>query len=196
MHSRTFSLLSLLVIAAMLLGACAQPAATTAPTAAKPAATTAPAVTKAAPAATAPVATTAPAATKAAATTAPVATVAPAATKAAATVTAAAAKKLKVGLVTDVGKIDDKSLQPVRLGRRPAGPEGPGRRDQVHRDHRPEGLRQEHRPVRRRELRRDRDRWLRPRRGHLRRGQEVPRRSSSSAWTSSRPRTTSTRTSR
>lgn len=80
--------LALLAFASVACGGpAAAPAVTTAP--AKPAATTAPA---------APAATTAPAATKPAA--------APAATPAA----AAPAKAMKVGVVTDVGKIDDKSF--------------------------------------------------------------------------------------
>lgn len=84
---REFVFGAVLAGGAAVLGAC-QSAATPTPAAtAKPAATTAPAAT--------PVAAATPAATK------------PAATPAAAT---AAAKKLKVGLVTDVGKVDDKSF--------------------------------------------------------------------------------------
>ena len=92
--------LLVLLVTMSLLAACGQPTAT--PTAA-PAATTAPAPTTAPAATEAPAATTAPAATEApAATTAPAATEAPAATTA-----PAAGEKIKVGLVTDVGKVND-----------------------------------------------------------------------------------------
>ncbi len=121
----SISLLAMLsLLAALILVACGDPTATTAPAATTAAATTAAATTAAATTA-APAATTA-AATTAAATTAAVAattavattaapaatTAAPAATTAVATTAAVAAggKKLKVGLVTDTGRVDDKSF--------------------------------------------------------------------------------------
>ena len=69
-------------------------------------------------------------------------------------------------------------------------------RDQVRRDDRPEGLREEHRPVRRRRLRRDRHRRLRAERRDVRRGEEIPEQSVHRRRTSSWRRTTSTRTGR
>lgn len=134
---RKFSTVGLLAVlsmlAALLLTACGDNTATApAPTTAAAAATTAPAATTAAAttaatattaaattttaAATTAAGTTTAAATTAAATTAPVATTAAATTSAATTAagtTSAAAtggKKLKVGFVTDIGRIDDKSF--------------------------------------------------------------------------------------
>jgi len=86
MRKRTFMFLSLLAALALFAGACAGPAPTPAAPAAAPAAATAAPAEVAAP-------TTAPAA--------PAATAAPA---------AAAGKKLKIGLVTDTGGVNDKSF--------------------------------------------------------------------------------------
>lgn len=108
------------MLAALLLAACGDNTATTAPAATTAAATTAAATTAAATtaaattaAATTAAATTA-AATTAAATTAAAttaaATTAAATTAAATTAAATVGKKLKVGLVTDTGRVDDKSF--------------------------------------------------------------------------------------
>jgi basic membrane protein A len=97
-------LVVLFSLVSVLLAACGDPTATTAPAATTTAAaTTAAATTTARPATTA-AATTTVAGTTAAATTAAATTTAGAAT------TAAGAKKLKVGLVTDIGRINDKSF--------------------------------------------------------------------------------------
>ncbi|HEX2910784.1 MAG TPA: BMP family ABC transporter substrate-binding protein [Chloroflexia bacterium] len=89
----------LMLLASLLLVACGDNTATTAPAATSAAATTAAATTAAA--TTAATATTAAAATTAATTSASATTAAAGATN---------GKKLKVGLVTDVGRVDDKSF--------------------------------------------------------------------------------------
>jgi basic membrane protein A and related proteins len=107
MRSRFFAVVTLAVLVATVLGACA-PAATPAPTAApKPAA--APTAAPAAPAAPA----AAPTAAPAKPTDAPVPTKAPTVAAPAAaptTAPAAAAAKKKIGLVTDTGGVNDKSF--------------------------------------------------------------------------------------
>lgn len=89
MQKRTFMIVVALLVVAVLLGACG-PSATTAPT-------TAPATQATATRPPAGPATSAP-------------TTAPTTAAAATPTTAAAAKKLKVGLVTNFGKVDDKSF--------------------------------------------------------------------------------------
>jgi len=98
MSKKMYPVLAFLLVATMLLASCAGAATTAAPTTA-PAPTAAPKPTQA------PAPTTAP-------TKAPAPTTAPAPTKAAAPTTAptTAAKKLKVGLVTDTGGVNDKSF--------------------------------------------------------------------------------------
>jgi basic membrane protein A and related proteins len=105
MRKSLFAMLLLLALLVPLLAACGQATPATTATAPAAAATAAPAATAAAPAA----ATAAPAAATAApaATTAPAATAAPAATSDA---DCAKPEVLCVGLVTDVGEIDDKSF--------------------------------------------------------------------------------------
>ena len=64
--------------------------------------------------------------------------------------TPAAGKALKVGLVTDVGKIDDKAFNQSAWEGVQQVQKELGARRQVHRDDRPEGLPEEHRPICRR----------------------------------------------
>lgn len=104
MSKKLYSILAILMVAAMLLAACAQqpaatqaPAATEAPAVEEPAATEAPAVEE-------------PAATEAPATEEPAATEAPAAEEPAADGDCTSDEVLCVGLVTDVGEVDDKSF--------------------------------------------------------------------------------------
>ena len=106
------------------------------------------------------------------------ATAAPTAEPTATPAAALCDKKLKVGLVTDVGRVNDKGFnQSAYEGMEAAKARRPVvLRDRLHRDDQPVRLREEHRRVRGQRLRRRHRRRLPPRRRDGRRREGVPER--------------------